>query len=491
LIPLQAQILWEPDMRLTNALGSCLGGHVAVCGDTIYVLYDDAREPVINKTEVYFIRSTDAGVTWSAEMLISPFDSTTSWASQIASRGDTVHVVYADYRYVGECVIYYRRSIDGGVTWQAETLLSPWWRNGGGPGIVLGNSDDVYVVWDDFETSPHLLMFTKSLDGGTTWLPYSVVDSSGYSSPFGFIYNQQCLHLVSWRSLGIIGCEVDYRRSTDYGVTWSDFAIISPYDSAGSQWPATYGDALGNLYVTWFDYKYSPYPWTGDIFFCRSTDNGLSWLPYQQLTDLHHAVGSDICVSGDFLYVVWEDDRWGADTSFEICFRMSTDRGETWLPEERLTNAPKNSNHPQIAVSKERLHVIWKDHRDGPYPSYSELYYKRGRRFVGIEDTTRASIKPDGKLEVYPNPSSGVITIRYSMNDTQCPIHDIGLHIYDATGRLVKSFDPVSRIEHQGSVVLWHGDDDNGKKVPRGVYFIQIDNPDSGDMLCQKVCKVK
>lgn len=48
------------------------------------------------------------------------------------------------------------------------------------------------------------------------------------------------------------------------------------------------------------------------------------------------------------------------------------------------------------------------------------------------------------------------------------------MRIYDVSGRLVKSFNLESNIQNQGSTISWHGDDDAGRKLPSGVYFITL-----------------
>ena len=61
--------------------------------------------------------------------------------------------------------------------------------------------------------------------------------------------------------------------------------------------------------------------------------------------------------------------------------------------------------------------------------------------------------------------------------------------VYDVTGRLVKQFALPS---HESlNQIIWDGIDDQGRVVPQGVYFLRVDNSASGDMLCQKVLKVR
>jgi hypothetical protein len=88
-------------------------------------------------------------------------------------------------------------------------------------------------------------------------------------------------------------------------------------------------------------------------------------------------------------------------------------------------------------------------------------------------------------LTVFPNPFKERLSITY-----QTPAQRrLAMKLYDVTGRLVKQFD----VPAYGSFnhVVWDGLDDKGRAVPQGVYFLRLDNPGSGDMLCQKVLRVQ
>ena len=78
------------------------------------------------------------------------------------------------------------------------------------------------------------------------------------------------------------------------------------------------------------------------------------------------------------------------------------------------------------------------------------------------------------KLDVAPNPFTLNTNIRYSILDARSSMQNPAIDIYDAAGRLVKSFNLESSIENQESAISWRGDDDDGRKLPGGVYFIKL-----------------
>ena len=76
-------------------------------------------------------------------------------------------------------------------------------------------------------------------------------------------------------------------------------------------------------------------------------------------------------MDGNNLYVVWWDGR---DLDREIYFNRSTDNGLTWHQDTRLTNSSGWSEYPSIAVSGSNVHTVWMDDRDESF--YPEIYYK-------------------------------------------------------------------------------------------------------------------
>ena len=99
-------------------------------------------------------------------------------------------------------------------------------------------------------------------------------------------------------------------------------------------------------------------------------------------------------------------------------------------------------------------------------------------------------------LQISPNPFREKTIIRYRIQDTRSMIHDtrytipdINLKIYDATGRVVKSFNLESRIVNQVSAMVWDGTDDAGLRVPSGIYFVRLDSGDKKHT--EKVIKIE
>ncbi|MCK4453549.1 T9SS type A sorting domain-containing protein, partial [candidate division WOR-3 bacterium] len=60
------------------------------------------------------------------------------------------------------------------------------------------------------------------------------------------------------------------------------------------------------------------------------------------------------------------------------------------------------------------------------------------------------------------------------MQDVRSKKQDISLKIYDVSGRIIKSFNLISGVLPLASAVIWNGTDDQGRKLPEGIYFVQF-----------------
>ena len=104
----------------------------------------------------------------------------------------------------------------------------------------------------------------------------------------------------------------------------------------------------------------------------------------------------------------------------------------------------------------------------------------------GMEETA-LRITPDVlRIHISPNPFSTQTKISFGIGHGAMGIE---LKIYDVSGRMIKQFDyPTLRLSDH---IIWHGDDDNGRAVSQGIYFLQVENLDSGETSVHKVLRVR
>jgi len=122
------------------------------------------------------------------------------------------------------------------------------------------------------------------------------------------------------------------------------------------------------------------------------------------------------------------------------------------------------------------------NHPDGPYwikvIAYDEygnsdaesmlVYLKNG---VGIEEVAKQQV-PDSQgrmLVIYPNPAKSNVKLQITHSNLQ----DINLKIYNASGKLIKSF-PTIAYNKLTVTFIWDRRDNKGRIVPPGVYFVEV-----------------
>ncbi|OPX18093.1 hypothetical protein BXT86_02950, partial [candidate division WOR-3 bacterium 4484_100] len=79
-------------------------------------------------------------------------------------------------------------------------------------------------------------------------------------------------------------------------------------------------------------------------------------------------------------------------------------------------------------------------------------------------------------LQIYPNPFTQSVKIILNSQNADGFINKvISVHIYDVTGRLVRSLSQPYPKKNGDIHFIWEGDDNLGRRVPSGVYFIRLE----------------
>ena len=179
------------------------------------------------------------------------------------------------------------------------------------------------------------------------------------------------MHVV-WRDArhhGGTGFEIYYRRSTNNG-DWFD-PEIRLTNFVSWKWESHIAVFENNIHIVWRDDRS-----IGDIYYIHSTDNGLTWSPEFLITNPSHLDSwPTISTSDNNVYVIWASNR---GSNFEVYFRRSTDFGNTWNPEQKLTSSNIGADHSDITSFNNNIHIAWIDERTGPS---GEIFYMRSTNF--------------------------------------------------------------------------------------------------------------
>jgi hypothetical protein len=205
------------------------------------------------------------------------------------------------------------KSTDGGLTWNAPTLLIQTISS-----VIFNDKESitadphnparVYVAWDQVNpvaASATQTFFAGSTDVGQTWSAPQVIFQSPTSEtnidhqllvlPDGTLID--AFAELSAAGFGVPPGSLEILRSADHGATWSSPIVAAQEMPAGTSDPFNRegvrgGDILpevaadptnGNLYAVWQDSRFSPFNpvvETGQydsIAFSMSSDGGLTW----------------------------------------------------------------------------------------------------------------------------------------------------------------------------------------------------------------------
>lgn len=271
-------------------------------------------------------RSSDAGASWKTKQLTS---SGAAFRVSIAVALPYVHVVWSDYRG-DRWAIYYRRSTDGGRTWEAEQLLVPPARDGINRPQIAALGKAVHITWmDDRDgngpcyTLPHCTeTYTmRSLDAGATW-----------GSLRRLTFNRPDKPLLSGRSdIAVFGngsVFIAYDQDLDFGHAGVQHGLLSP-------------------------------------------DGGQTWAAPLRLGRAPEETHSAVAALGQNGVVAWFAQRSGRNLGVDI--RLSQDSGRTWQSEELASLPNRPASTPHVAFTPGLLHLIWLEERGGAY----DVIYRR------------------------------------------------------------------------------------------------------------------
>jgi hypothetical protein len=277
----------------------------------------------------------------------------------------------------------------------------------------------VHVVWQDYRDGNYEIYYKRSTNAGVSWEADTRLTSySSYSENPSVSVSGQVVHVV-WRDQRDGNYEIYYKRSTDAGVSWGADTRLTN-NSADSRYASV--SVFGSVvHVVWQDLRDGI---REEIYYKRSTDGGTNWGVDIRLTNNpFFSEFPSVSVSGSVVHVVWEDDR---DGNTELYYKRSTDGGTSWGADTRLTNNIAFSRHSSVSVSGSSVHVVWEDSRDGNY----EIYYKRDPTGnpIGIRNIS-SEIPGDFSLgQNYPNPFNPTTKIKFDVarvGDVKIIVYDV------------------------------------------------------------------
>ncbi len=449
---------WVPEIRLTNdpavsQPGASSQRSITADGYLVHVVWQDNRD---GHPEIYYKRSVDGGITWGLDMRLTKQSASVS--PSIAVSGSVVHIVWTDERD-GNSEIYYTRSTDGGENWEADKRLTTDTSGFSMPSIDASGSI-LHVVWEDDRSGNYEIYYKRSTDAGSTWEADVRLTNNAAASYFPTVAVSGSTVHAAWSDYRDAGNEeIYYKRSSDGGSTWSPDIRLT--QAVGwSEWPGI--AASGSLvHLVWYDFREGGTS-TGQIYYKRSTDGGLTWESDVRITaDMFGAYVPSVAASDSVVHLVWSE-------LCDIYSQFSSDAGASWAPAIHLTNnqttvCPPITSNPCVALSGPTVHVIWEDNRNGN----GEIYYRRnptGTTVTGLQELHSAFPKDVLLISNYPNPLKETTHITYRI-EKAC---FVDISVRDIMGSKVATL--VHEVKSPGEYAAVF----DGGYLVSGLYFLTL-----------------
>src|SRR5215208_2231394 len=424
----------EP-INLTNNTRDSVYAQIAWYGNNVYMVWQennsdpsDHNSNVNNNIQynndnyrnydIYIKKSTDRGLTFSKEINLSK-NPGFSEHPQIAISGNNVYVAWIDDATSSSSTtknqeIYFRKSIDGGNTfdkiinlsnssnadsynleitaagnnvyavWQETTLPNAYAydTSSSGSGVNADNNSDRSSISSKENSS---ILFRASTDDGNTFNNIKSLSNSAFKSYPKIAAFENSAYVV-W-NVGIIGDSnsednnaanninngIFFTKSFDSGNSFSDtIKLNSNRNSIGESQIAAYGN---NVYVVWGGNPDERV--VGDIFFVKSTDNGNRFAKAVSLGEPNSLNVEIIAGGNNNVYIAWQDLLSAdnicpscllkPDDNEEILFKKSSDNGATFTSiNENISKNEGISECTSIAVSENNnVYVAWEDYTYG------------------------------------------------------------------------------------------------------------------------------
>ncbi|MEO9293973.1 MAG: sialidase family protein [Nitrososphaera sp.] len=314
-----------------------------------------------------------------------------SQISGVAASGDNVYVLWQNNS--PDQNVYFRRSTDGGVTFDRVINLS----NAVPPALgtspkmaVSGNN--VYVAWTDRVTlgSNSTVLFRRSTDGGATFEDAQVLSTnskreSGIQQLFTLNNKVYALMIDEWAGNGTYYYDSTFRVSDNSGKTFSPPVSLLPSLSHSNIRGVTSvaaspsGDIVYAVGVDYGDCRPERRICNDDarIFFKQSTDGGHTFSEAKTIKRpsgivTHTTSGraasapSWIQVGADNTHVgiVWGESPISSEQG-SIFLALSSDMGETFTAPVALDAGAKGvSDWPLLLPTADIMYVAWNSRQD-------------------------------------------------------------------------------------------------------------------------------
>lgn len=288
---------WENTTELIPNMTHAYYPAIAVYKNIVHIVWIDYRD---TNSEIYYTRSADNGDTWDNARRLT-YDSPVKnciYDIVICTDGDNVYISWKDYR-TGTSEIFFKKSRDGGITWTADQQLTDDYSPSYCPSLAV-DENFLYIAFQDGGLKPDIC-FLKSDSSGDEWNEkLYIVETQDASKNPRLAVSKHNLYLV-WQDDRTGVNEIYLKTSTDHGASWGETHQLS-YNSTSCINPTIYVYDE-QILVLWDDMINKTF-W---ISYTTSSDNGINWINRKHLTTDTDCYSVGICGENDNIHIIYQE----------------------------------------------------------------------------------------------------------------------------------------------------------------------------------------
>jgi hypothetical protein len=365
-------IIWYPAVQISDSSdNNIFTPLIALSGDdTVHVTWKGFTNV---KYRAPYRRSTDGGKTW--EPIMDLITDTVEYPVPFfynfpVAQGQKVYMFSANEgnnnREIAMTV-----STNGGTTWKPTVRIGPDSSNGL---YSINLRDDtlviVYAPWKSgFSKEPQLIYST---DAGSTWTKTNdTLDGDTRTA-----YISGTLHLIRNQPIGAANTkQIWYYQSHDLGNSYQFLGPLSNvnYDALDYAITAAPGGSE-KLALSWRDARACAGFLGCTIMERESYNSGSNWTPEEVLTDQPWGFIPAIKVNKEGSIGI----AWAAEvvfnTEYHVAFRFKKDQNSPWLP--IVDHTPFGGGDPSLTLSSKAIHIVWEKEVENNGPI--RINYRRG-----------------------------------------------------------------------------------------------------------------
>ena len=367
-----ASVIFKNATNLTNNPMDSVYGQIAAWDNNVYMLWQDSVPPGYSNYDIFIKVSRDNGTSFGEPYNLSR-NPGFSEHPQISAYENKVYAIWADDSS-GDREVLFTMSQDNGSTFETINNLSNNTSDSFNQEIdVFG--DDVYVVWlDQAEDGTTNILFRASADGGATFGNTVNISSNANEESFPKVAAYEGNVHIAWNVIEETSGDSEsqglfYVTSSDGGNSFGDIITLNQENDFGELQVAAYNQTVyivaGGLHTV--D--------ANGLFFALSTDGGGSFSEPVMIDEsdtfvnpLNVEVGA---YNEQFSYVAAQVSVAGNE---EILLIEMDGSNSTQVV--NLSNNPKISECPSIAMAEDNIYVVWEDMTPGNH----EILYAKGSR---------------------------------------------------------------------------------------------------------------